>query len=67
MLTVAMIDQIKHGFCLSRTCQGGQVLGAATRETIARLWQLEQHAPSFYPLERQRDLGGFTRKNGAKS
>jgi hypothetical protein len=34
MHAVAMIYQIRHGLCLSRTCLGGQVLGAATRETI---------------------------------
>ena len=37
MHTVAMIDQITHGLSLNRICQGGQVFGAATRETIDSL------------------------------
>jgi transposase len=48
MHTVAMIYQIRHGLCLRRTCWGGQVLGAATRDNRlfikAVLWILRTGA-----------------------
>ena len=36
--------------------------GRALARFAARLWQLEQHAPSFYPLERQSIWEGLLAK-----
>ncbi len=81
MHTVAWFIRSDMGFVWAALAVAGRCLGRQReRQSIVyqssfvefahgrfttRLWQLEQHAPSFYSLERQRDLGRFTRKNGS--